>query len=165
MELPPPMTKLRVVYGELTFHQYESTSSFVSLAASSSLKESRIRRVQRFREPEREQWINHSVEEGAGQWSQAFRHTVARLHTQIKTSFTCLHSSNNHNLLGFSSSSSLTSSNNNFNSSSNISNNSPSNNVLFNNSNSNNRKCSNRTITTNHWLHTFISYRLPTQPS
>jgi hypothetical protein len=67
------MTKLRVVYGELTFHQYESTSSFVSLAASSSLKESRIRRVQRFRERERdreggrEQWINHSVEEGAGQ--------------------------------------------------------------------------------------------------
>ncbi|KAH8514514.1 hypothetical protein H0E87_007375 [Populus deltoides] len=45
MELPPPMTKLRVVYGELTFHQYESTSSFVSLAASSSLKESRIRRL------------------------------------------------------------------------------------------------------------------------
>ncbi|KAJ6327608.1 hypothetical protein OIU78_014467 [Salix suchowensis] len=41
-----------------------------------------------------------------------------------------------------------------FSSSSNISNHSPNNSVLFNN----NRKCSHRTITTNHWLHTFISY-------
>uniref|UniRef100_A0A6N2N5F7 Uncharacterized protein n=1 Tax=Salix viminalis TaxID=40686 RepID=A0A6N2N5F7_SALVM len=124
------MEKLRVVYGELTLNHNESTCSLVSLAASSSLKESRIKKGSAF---EREIPMDHSFS-GGGNWTM-----IPSLQAQ---SGSPAHSnqdqfflpSNNHNLPSFSSSSSLTSSSSSssFNSSSNISNHSPNNSLVEN---------------------------------